>query len=105
MPLDRRRFLESAALSAGSLALACSPRAPGGTLAATSSADDSLKLPDAIRALTPMTNGIVPIGDDERKRRIEKAQRLMTENRMDAIFMEGATSCFCFIVTSGITIK
>ena len=43
-----------------------------------------------------MTDGVVPISDDERKQRIDKAQRLMADHQMDAIFMEGATSCFYY---------
>jgi Xaa-Pro dipeptidase len=53
-------------------------------------------LPAAIQALTPMTAGIVPIADDERRERIAKAQRLMEEQKIDGIFMEGGTSCFYF---------
>lgn len=34
-------------------------------------------VPDIIRNLRPMTGGIQPIGDDERRARIEKARRLM----------------------------
>ena len=56
----------------------------------------SNEVPEVIRALKPMTDGVVPISDDERRQRIDKAQRLMAEHRMDAIFMEGATSCFYY---------
>ena len=44
-----------------------------------------------------MTAGIVPITDDERRARIAKAQRLMAEQKIDAIFMEGGTSSFYFV--------
>ena len=54
-------------------------------------------LPAAIQALTPMTTGIVPITDDERRGRIAKAQRLMEEQKIDAIFMEGGTSSYYFV--------
>jgi Xaa-Pro dipeptidase len=43
-----------------------------------------------------MTDGIVPITADERNARIAKAQRLMAEQKIDAIFMEGTASCFYF---------
>lgn len=43
-----------------------------------------------------MTDGVVPISDDERRGRIAKAQRLMEEQKLDAIFMEGTASCFYF---------
>jgi Xaa-Pro dipeptidase len=61
------------------------------------SSSGNAELPAAIRALTPMTAGIVPIADDERRARIAKAQRLMEEQKIDAIFMEGGTSCFYFV--------
>ena len=44
-----------------------------------------------------MTAGIVPISDDERKARIAKAQKLMADQKIDAIFMEGTTSCFYYV--------
>jgi Xaa-Pro dipeptidase len=47
-------------------------------------------------ALRPMTAGIVPITDDERKGRLEKARRLMVENRIGAIVLEGGSSMFYF---------
>jgi Xaa-Pro dipeptidase len=43
-----------------------------------------------------MTAGVVPISDDERRARIAKAQKLMAEQKLDAIFMEGTTSMFYF---------
>ena len=43
-----------------------------------------------------MTAGIVPIHDDERRARIAKAQKLMHEQKHDAIFMEGTASMFYF---------
>ena len=49
-------------------------------------------VPASIRALKPMTAGIVPISDDERKARIAQAQRLMAENRIDALVLEHGTS-------------
>ncbi|MDQ6610976.1 MAG: Xaa-Pro peptidase family protein [Gemmatimonadota bacterium] len=95
MSIDRRRFLETAALSAGTLALGCAPPAADKSSAARS-VDDHAELPAAIRALKPMREGIVPITDDERKGRIAKAQQLMAQDKIDAIFMEGTTSCFYF---------
>jgi Xaa-Pro dipeptidase len=43
-----------------------------------------------------MTTGVVPISDDERRARIDRAQQLMEEQKLDAIFMEGTASCFYF---------
>ncbi len=53
-------------------------------------------VPDAIRKLRPMTDGIQPITADERRARIEKARRLMHENKIDAVVMEGGSSAFYF---------
>ncbi len=86
MDINRRRFLQAAAVSAGTVAAGC----------ATQDAEAGGGVPAAIRALKPMTDGVVPISDDERKQRIDKAQRLMADHQMDAIFMEGATSCFYY---------
>ena len=46
--------------------------------------------------LRPMTDGIVPITDDERWSRIRKAQKLMIENKIDAVFMEPGSSVFYY---------
>ena len=91
MHINRRRFLQSAALGAGSLALAC--KSDG---AASHAAGTSSDIPDVIKALKPMTDGVVPISDDERKARIAKAQKLMSDAKLDAVFMEGTTSCFYY---------
>ena len=56
-------------------------------------------VPDAIKNLRPMTSGVQPIGDGERHTRIEKARRLMRENKLGAIVMEGGTSLFYFTGT------
>jgi Xaa-Pro dipeptidase len=48
--------------------------------------------PPAIRALSPMRAGVVPISVDERRARIEKARRLMAEHRIDAVMLTGGTS-------------
>ncbi len=53
-------------------------------------------VPDAIRNLRPMTGGIQPITDDERRARIEKARKLMRENKIGAVVMEGGSSAFYF---------
>ena len=85
MRMSRRSFLHSSAaagLGAGVAACAGAPSAQSTTE----------------RSGTPrrMTDGIVPIADDERKARIERARRLMAENRLDAIYLEGGSSMFYF---------
>ena len=43
-----------------------------------------------------MTDGVVPISADERKARIGKAQRLMRQSKIDAIYIEPGASMFYF---------
>ena len=66
---------------------------PGGQAGSAALPSD---LPASIRALRPMTAGIVPISTAERQTRLEKARRLMAENRIDAIILEGGSSMFYF---------
>ena len=56
-------------------------------------------VPDAIKKLKPMLDGVVPVTDAERRARIDKAQRLMRENKLDAILLESGTSMFYFTGT------
>ena len=79
MCIDRRDFLKLTSGVAGAALLSES-----GALSAP--------LPEPIAQLKPMTTGIVQITDDERKARIEKARRLMIENKIDAIYLEPGTS-------------
>jgi Xaa-Pro dipeptidase len=62
-------------------------------------AAQSIDVPDAIRGLRPMTIGIQPITDDERRARMEKARRLMRANNLGGIFLEGGSSMFYFTGT------
>jgi Xaa-Pro dipeptidase len=56
-------------------------------------------VPDVIKKLRPMTDGIQPISDTERQARIEKARRLMRDNKLGAIVLEGGSSMFYFTGT------
>jgi len=92
MRIDRRVFLGSSAAAAiGSAACTPSPSQPEAPAAAAGG-----DVPAPIQALKPMTDGIVPISADERRARIEKAQRLMADNKLDAIYLEGGSSMFYF---------
>ncbi|NBO58426.1 MAG: aminopeptidase P family protein [Chitinophagia bacterium] len=79
---NRRNFLGSTALLTGGIALP------------SFQVDD--ELPPSIHDLKPMIEDVVPITVDERKQRIAKAQELMAKEKLDAIFMEGTTTCFYF---------
>ena len=91
MPVNRRQFLHTTALGAGAAAVGCA-----GSPAEKAAASNQPAAPAAIAALQPMTAGIVPISVDERHARIAKAQTLMAEQKIDAIFMEGTASCFYY---------
>jgi Xaa-Pro dipeptidase len=77
MKTNRRKFLAAAAAAPVALAQA----------------------PESIRNLRPMTSGIQPITDDERRSRMEKARRLMREAKIGAIFLEGGSSLYYFTGT------
>jgi Xaa-Pro dipeptidase len=83
--ISRRAFLESSAAAGLAAGVAACTGAP--------SAQSTTERP-----ATParMTDGIVPITDEERTARIERARRLMAENRLDAIYLEGGSSLFYF---------
>jgi Xaa-Pro dipeptidase len=49
-------------------------------------------LPPSIAALSSMRDRAKPITNDERKKRIERARALMTENKLDAVMLAGGTS-------------
>src|SRR6185369_9119409 len=53
-------------------------------------------VPDVIKNLRRMTRDVVPISEDERKARIARAQQLMGEQKIDAIYLEPGSSMFYF---------
>jgi Xaa-Pro dipeptidase len=59
----------------------------------------STAVPDAIKNLRPMTDGVRPITADERRTRIEKALRLMRANKISAMYLEGGSSLLYFTGT------
>jgi len=53
----------------------------------------------ALSALTDMTAGVTPISDQEFESRIAKAQRLMAEQNMAALYLNAGSSLFYFTGT------
>jgi Xaa-Pro dipeptidase len=86
--MNRRRFVERSAGLLGAAAIG-----PALIDAATVGAQAA---PGPIASLKPVGPPVAPITDDERRGRIEKARRLMTENGIDAMFLEGGSSMFYF---------
>jgi Xaa-Pro dipeptidase len=84
--LNRRSFLSLAGLP-----LLTSQRRGGGQ---TASAD--APLPPSIAALGSMRDQARPITNDERRARVERARRLMAENKTGALILSGGTSLVYF---------
>ena len=98
MCTDRRNFLRRSAGLAGATLFASDVFGNGGPVATAPGSDlmQQRETPEPIRKLKKMTDGVVPISLDERKARIAKAQRLMEQNKIDAIYIEPGTSMFYF---------
>ena len=83
--ISRRSLITSGALAAGALATT-----------RTAEAEQAAPMPAPIAALTSMRGTAKPITRDERKGRVEKARRLMTEQKIDALMLTGGTSLVYF---------
>ena len=94
MCTDRRDFLLASAAVLGTALVA--PPVSFANTTDTESIPQRQDIPESIRRLKPMTTGVVPISDDERSARIAKAQRLMAEHGIDAIYIEPGSSLFYF---------
>jgi Xaa-Pro dipeptidase len=81
MNMDRRDFIRVSAGAAGVAMLS--------TDKAAFAMED---LPEPIKKLKPMLDGVVPISKEERLARMEKAKKLMVENGLDAVYIEPGTS-------------
>ncbi|HEX9633691.1 MAG TPA: Xaa-Pro peptidase family protein [Gemmatimonadales bacterium] len=85
--LTRRAFLE-----ASSLVLAGTAVPEVEPSEALEQGQGRQELPPSIAALTPMRDGVQPITTDERRGRLERARRLMTEHGQDGLMLTGGTS-------------
>jgi Xaa-Pro dipeptidase len=81
MSISRRAFINSTTAAAAVVA--------AGSLEA--------RVQDPIRALKPFPGKAVPIPDDERRARIDKARKLMSEQGMGAIVIEPGTTMNYFV--------
>ena len=91
MRVTRRGFVHTSAAGIAGLAaesVGAQGRTGGGAGAA---------VPASIAALKPLPNPAPPITADERRARIAKAQRLMTEQGLGAIVLESGTSMSYFV--------
>src|SRR5438309_1555237 len=83
MDISRRTFVQTSMIGA---VAAAQTRGSGGN-----------NVPASITSLTPLPNPPSPITDDERRGRIAKAQRLMTDRGIGAIVLEGGASMSYFV--------
>ncbi len=93
---SRRGFLHMSAAGAVALPVVLAGCAKAAVPPATAT-DAAGKLPDSIAALQSVVSRVVPITDAERQQRLARAQRLMAENKIDAIFVGGGTTLNYFI--------
>jgi Xaa-Pro dipeptidase len=84
--MNRRTFL-------GAAGLLISTRAGR---ASQSIANEPRSLPASLASLTSMRDQARPITSDERRGRLEKARRLMVEQKIDALLLTGGTSLVYF---------
>ena len=78
--IDRRTFLGSSTIALAGAALGGDPQ------------DPDEQLPPSLAALESMADQARPITSEERQGRIEMAQRLMSDQGMDAMMLTGGTS-------------
>ena len=91
MNRSRRTFIQTGAAAGLGAGLAGCSTSPAPAQAPTAAGAHP-----AIAALKPMTADVRPITPAERAARIEKAQRLMADNKIGAIYLEGGSSMFYF---------
>ncbi len=91
--LDRRRFLGLSAAGAATLGLGLAAVGRGGAQERPAVA----ALPASIAALQPVLGRAVAIGDPEYRARLDKAQRLMAEQGIDALFVASGTTLKYFV--------
>jgi Xaa-Pro dipeptidase len=87
--MDRRRFFSTGAAAAALAGLAT-------TRAFADDGADKAKTHFDAGAVKAMRDRIKPIAADEYQARQENARRLMRENGLDAVFVEGGTSLAYF---------
>src|SRR5258708_3623397 len=91
MCLDRREFIRLSAGVAGAAFLGGSTAQAQNMISAPAGCSE---LPEPIRSLRRMTDGVAPITLDERRALIAKAQRLMAEHNIGAIYLEPGSSFY-----------
>jgi len=91
---SRRRLFLRTSLAAGAAALPL--LGPSGAALAAAEDGKASALPESIRALEPVSHRVVPISADERRQRLARAQQLMDEHGINAVFIGAGTSLTYF---------
>ena len=91
---SRRRLFLRTSLAAGAAALPL--LGPSGAALAAAEDGKASALPESIRALEPVAHRVVPISADERRQRLARAQQLMDEHGINAVFIGAGTSLTYF---------
>jgi Xaa-Pro dipeptidase len=94
--MKRRTFIHTGTVAGLGLGLTGCNNSPETAQAQASAPAASSGPHPAIAALKPMTAGVQPITREERAGRIQKAQQLMAQHKLSAIFLEGGSSMFYF---------
>lgn len=94
---SRRSFLQMSAAGAIALPVVLAGCAKAAAPKVAPSEAAGGKLPDSIAALQSVASRVVPITVAERQGRLANAQRLMAENKIDAIFVGSGTTLNYFI--------
>jgi Xaa-Pro dipeptidase len=84
--IGRRAFLGAAGIAAGAA-----------WMSNEAEVEAQEEIPASIRALKPMTAGVVPISDEERRQRVEKARKLMADHQIGALLLEPGSSMTYFL--------
>jgi Xaa-Pro dipeptidase len=93
--INRRNFLKMTAGAAGAYGIGAAALG-NGEAGQAGPPPPPFPKDSPIGRLKPMTAGIVPISDGERLARMDKARRLMAENKIDAVVIEGGTGLVYF---------
>src|SRR5258707_783099 len=94
MRVNRRTFVQASAV-ASAAALTHNSVSAQGRLGRGGGGGNAV--PESILAMKPLPNPAPGITDDERRARVAKAQRLMIEQGLGAIVLEGGTSMAYFV--------
>jgi Xaa-Pro dipeptidase len=84
MNLKRRNFLQLSALTAGATIIA--------GVQSCKTGNEKAEGVSALDSLQSMTKDIVPISVNERQERVAKAQRLLVQNKIEALVLDAGTS-------------